>query len=259
MIIFGYFFIYLFYTRKWIEKVYAIPNIFSKKYSKSIFLIFSGLILVGNISKNTIFAVSLSKYNHKMPVADTIFRMFVAGKMTPFYERYYPGMLMYASRLLGNELEWMADDCVSDAVMDAFQKRHTFHDAEQWRAHILACIRNKAVSALRRLSAMRNYLGSLDSDYIEDDATRALIEHEVLDALYSAIEELPAQYRTILRMSFEEGLRNAEIAARLGVAEITVKKRKARMLDLLRTRLSVNIDLQTLGILLTAILLESGK
>ncbi len=33
------------------------------------------------------------------------------------------------------------------------------------------------------------------------------------------------------------GLRNAEIAERLGVAEITVKKRKARMLAMLRERL----------------------
>ena len=64
---------------------------------------------------------------------------------------------MYATRLLGDELEWMADDCVQDAVMDAFQKRRTFKTPDQWRAHILACIRNKAVSALRRLSAMRNY------------------------------------------------------------------------------------------------------
>ncbi len=43
--------------------------------------------------------------------------------------------------------------------------------------------------------------------------------------------------RELMRMSFIEGLRNAEIAERLGVAEITVKKRKARMLAMLRERL----------------------
>lgn len=179
--------------------------------------------------------------------------MFVAGKMTPFYERYYPGMLMYATRLLGDELEWMADDCVQDAVMDAFQKRRTFKTPDQWRAHILACIRNRAVSALRRLSAMRNYTAerSNNGESMEGDASRAMIEHEMLDALYAAIEDLPAEYRTLLRMSFEEGLKNAEIAQRLGVAEITVKKRKAKMLEMLRDKLGGNVDMVMLTFVLS--------
>lgn len=185
-----------------------------------------------------------------MTSADDIFRMFVAGKMTPFYERYYPGLLMYGRRLLGPELEWMAEDCVQDAVIDAFQKRHTFDSAARWRAHILACIHNRSVSALRRLSAKRNYEEASDSDMLEADHTRALIEHETLDALYAAIESLSVEDRALLRMSFEEGLKNAEIAARLGVAEITVKKRKARILELLRASLGGKIDTTAIAIVL---------
>lgn len=171
--------------------------------------------------------------------------------MTLFYERYFPGMVMYASRLLGSELDWMADDCVQDAVLDAFQKRHSFASAEQWRAHMLACIRNKAVSALRKLSAMRNYTEADSHEIHEDDATRALIEHETLDTLYAAIESLPPEYRTLLRMSFEEGMKNAEIASALGVAEITVKKRKVRLLEMLRKNMGEGFDLQSIALLLT--------
>lgn len=142
---------------------------------------------------------------------DVIFRMFVAGKMSPFYKRFYPGMLMYASRMLGDELDWMAEDLVQDAVMDAFNKRHSFKDAEQWRAHILTCIRNRAVSAMRRLAAMRNYTTEQNrpENQVEDDASRSLIEYEMLDALHAAINELPDEYRTLLRLSFEEGLKNS--------------------------------------------------
>lgn len=175
--------------------------------------------------------------------------------MAPFYERYFPGMVMYASRLLGNDLDWMADDCVQDAVLDAFQKRSTFTSAEQWRAHILACIRNKAVSALRKLSAMRNYADADSSaDHHEADAARALIEHETLDSLYAAIRNLPDDYRQLLRMSFEEGMKNADIAAALGVAEITVKKRKVRLLEMLRRSMGDNCDILTIGFMLSAML-----
>lgn len=179
--------------------------------------------------------------------------------MTPFYDRYYPRLLMYARRVLGSELEWMAEDCVQDAVIDTFQKRDSFTDPSQWQAHMLACIRNRSISALRRLSARRNYEEATDTaDTHEADMTRALIENETLDALYAAIRSLPAEYQTLLRMSFEEGLKNAEIAARLGVAEITVKKRKARMLEMLRDALGGNIDTLTIAIILTNNLLKSG-
>lgn len=186
--------------------------------------------------------------------SDDIFHSFVAGKMAPFYERYFPGMVMYASRLLGHELDWMADDCVQDAVLDSFQKRHSFDTAEQWRAHILACIRNKAVSALRKLSAMRNYTESKNEDDHEADATLALIEHETLDTLYAAIKKLPPDYRQLLKLSFEDGLKNAEIAAVLGVAEITVKKRKVKLLEMLRRNMPDDIDLPTIALLLTTML-----
>lgn len=189
-----------------------------------------------------------------MHTPDEIFRMFTAGKMAPFYDRYFPGMVMYASRLLGHELDWMADDCVQDAILDAFQKRHSFENAMQWRAHILACIHNKAVSALRKLSAMRNYTESKTEEELDADATRALIEHETLDSLYAAIKKLPPEYQTLLKLSFEDGLKNAEIASILGVAEITVKKRKGKLLEMLRKNMTEDLDLITISILLSSIL-----
>lgn len=38
-------------------------------------------------------------------------------------------------------------------------------------------------------------------------------------------------------MSYHEGLKNSEIAERLGVAEITVKKQKAKLLAMLREKM----------------------
>lgn len=81
-----------------------------------------------------------------------------------------------------------------------------------------------------------------------------MIEHETLDSLYAAIENLPPDYRTLLRMSFEEGLKNAEIAAALGVAEITVKKRKVKLLEMLRRSMGGETDLAAIALLLSTLL-----
>ncbi len=67
----------------------------------------------------------------------------------------------------------------------------------------------------------------------------------------TAIENLPSEYRALLRMSFEEGMKNAEIAAALGVAEITVKKRKVKLLEMLRKNMGDGLDIRTIALLLT--------
>lgn len=55
--------------------------------------------------------------------------------------------------------------------------------------------------------------------------------------LYDAIDELPERYRRIFELNFQQGLKNAEIAALLGVTESAVKKQKAAMIDLVRQSL----------------------
>ena len=62
-----------------------------------------------------------------------------------------------------------------------------------------------------------------------------LIERETMRRLFVAVDSLPEPYRRIFDLSFEEGLKNREIAAMLGISESAVKKRKARMLNLLRS------------------------
>ena len=78
---------------------------------------------------------------------------------------------------------------------------------------------------------------------MERDISYALIRQETLDRLFAAIDRLPPQYREIFELNFEQGLKNKEIARLLDVAEITVKKRKARMLEMLRGWLGPEADM----------------
>lgn len=74
-------------------------------------------------------------------------------------------------------------------------------------------------------------------DVVTPDLDVEMLEQETLDMLDAAIRSLPLKYQELLRMSYHDGLKNAEIAERLGVAEITVKKQKARLLAMLRERM----------------------
>ncbi len=108
-----------------------------------------------------------------------------------------------------------------------------------WYSYMLKSIFHSSVSLVRKNNSRNNYLDSGVAEQATPDLDVAILEQEALDMLYQAIETLPQKYRVILRMSFVEGLRNAEIAKRLGIAEITVKKQKAQMLAMLRDKLQL--------------------
>lgn len=176
-------------------------------------------------------------YFCRMPDYKRIFTLFVAGKVDEFYHELYPGLIAYACRELGDNLAYLAEDCVQDAVLQSYSKRKDFSTSMAWYAYILKCISHGAVHHHRKIDSHTTYLDSLSRERPEKAIEADALEQETLDRLYAAVESLPEEYRQILRMSFREGLKNAEIAARLGVAEITVKKKKAKILALLSERM----------------------
>lgn len=179
-----------------------------------------------------------------MTWSDDIFDEFRHGRIDSFYTHIYPDMLVYATSLLKGDLALRAEDCVQDAVEASYVRRNQFATSGEWKAFIITCVRNKAISIKRHSVAQANYISSLELDPEPTvDALHDYIEVETRMRLYNAISTLPEQLRQVFNLSFEEGLRNPEIARRLGVAEITVKKRKARLIENLRRLLGNDADL----------------
>jgi RNA polymerase sigma-70 factor (ECF subfamily) len=69
------------------------------------------------------------------------------------------------------------------------------------------------------------------------DVERALVRREMNDCIRQYVDELSPSYRSVVLLSEDEGLSNAEIAEALGVSLETVKIRLHRARARLRTRL----------------------
>ena len=177
-----------------------------------------------------------------------LYHDFCSGTMEDVYADIYPALMLYATRFLGHDYAFLAEDCVQDSIYKTYLNRKQIASASQLKSYLYTSVRNKAISILRKGSSKKNFLKI--ADISEADITTELIEQETMRMLFTAIDNLPESYKAIVEMSFDEGLKNAEIAKRLGISESAVKKRKARMLDNLRNSMRDKDKLEAVILLL---------
>lgn len=173
-----------------------------------------------------------------MLISQQTYNDFVSGRIESFYATAYTPLLMYVMRTLGSDFSFLAEDCVQDAVFQAYQHRDSFDNNTKLKAYLYRCVHNNAVTLLRKSNSHSNYLASMEKENGEELINAGIIEQETMDILYDAIERLPQELRAVFEMGFEQGMRNNEIADALGVSVATVKKRKAKLIHSLREMLT---------------------
>ena len=137
---------------------------------------------------------------------------FQKGKLDLLYRNVYPGLILYAIKYLGEESEFLAEDCVQNAIFSAWERRNKFDSVYTFKAFLYMAIKNDIISIHRKNSARERYVRELE------DAScfaNSVIDQEAQTLLYSAIEELPEKAKIVFEMSFMEGLKNVEIAEKL--------------------------------------------
>ncbi|HEV2056168.1 MAG TPA: RNA polymerase sigma factor [Methylomirabilota bacterium] len=155
-----------------------------------------------------------------------------------------------AIRITGNEQD--AEEVVQDALWTAARKIDTFKGESAFGSWVYRITANTAYQKLRRRRGRRN-------EVLWDDLQPAFDEHrqhaepvadwsgkveepalqtELRTVLTTAINDLPADYRTAFLMHDVEGLSNPEIAETLHLSLPAVKSRVHRSRLFLRERLS---------------------
>ncbi|MDE6073099.1 MAG: sigma-70 family RNA polymerase sigma factor, partial [Muribaculaceae bacterium] len=194
-----------------------------------------------------------------IPDLDYIYQTFMRGDLHPLYVDLYPALLRYAVKLTGESLAHMSEDCVQDAILHTYFHREKLESMAHWRNCLFLNIRNRAIDLIRRADCNQAFVdNALLSDDAVEDVSLAIIYQDALDVIYAAVDSLPEEQRRLFDLSFREGLKNAEIADKMCLAEITVKKRKARLLEKIRQMLGRDIDRDTLLVILTLYLRQAA-
>lgn len=163
---------------------------------------------------------------------------FQRGELELLYRNVYPGLILYAIKYLGGENDFLAEDCVQNAIFSAWERRNKFDSIYTLKSFLYTSIKNEIISIYRKKSAKERYIRQLENTSF---FINSMIDQEAQTLLYNAIEELPEKAKAVFEMSFMEGLKNSEIAEKLGLSDSSVKKYKASALNFLRGKLTPSL------------------
>lgn len=156
------------------------------------------------------------------------------------YERLYPGIYYFAKKFVVAE---DAADIAADVFFKLFESKKRFESFDNIKAWLIICVRNACLNKLagqkyRHVAhkEIAYQLAHENPDW-QDETEQREIRNAYLKRIYAAVDDLSEQKRTIFRMAFIEGLKNPEIAEKLGVSERQIRNIKSRLLLFLREAL----------------------
>lgn len=172
-------------------------------------------------------------------------------QFTEVYNLYYESLCYFAQRYVGDSDQ--AEDIIGELFAKLWQQSISFKDSEHLKAYLYRSASNACythLKATQSLKAREDKYG-IETGYTEQDFINNIIRAELWREVYQAIENLPSQCSLVIKMSYVEGLKNAEIAVQLGLSLQTVKNYKQRGISILRG--SVSKEIFTLFFLYTSV------
>ena len=165
------------------------------------------------------------------------FRLGSEEAFTTLFKKWYPAIFYFAFSMLRDSLE--AEDVAEAAFIKLWERRKQFISLPRSKSYLYSCARNASIDLLRRRKI--NAIGIEEFSYLtirdKDSYFDQVLEAELANRLYEAIETLPPGCRKVVTMVYKEGKNNREIAEALNLSVNTVRNQKQRGIYLLRKKL----------------------
>ena len=161
------------------------------------------------------------------------------------YDRHYALLCHVANGYVKDQ--FLAETIVGDTIFHLWEIRETLEISVSIRSYLLRAVRNRCINYLNSEWEKREIaFSSLMPDEITDDKMTisdshplwTLLERELEEEIYKAIDKLPNECRRVCDKSRFEGKSYEEISQELGISVNTVKYHIKNALASLQTNLS---------------------
>jgi len=163
-----------------------------------------------------------------------------AGAERTVFQRLYRPLCHYAESITGHAAA--AEDLVQECVIKSWARRNIFLTFLDLQRFLYRIVHNAAVDYTRatrrhQLAHMEMQYMDVDGAAMDDSLDNEILRAELLQEIYTEIDQLPGRCKQIFKMIFFDGLSTDQIAAQLSLNTQTVRTQKARALQLLRIQL----------------------
>ncbi|MCE5347381.1 MAG: RNA polymerase sigma-70 factor [Bacteroidales bacterium] len=141
-----------------------------------------------------------------------------------FFDTYYEDLCNFVNSYLRDEA--LSEDVVQDIFIYLWEKRDSLPENCSIKSYLYTASKNKSLNHLRDTKNKNRIIDELlirTQTNSEENADLSIEFEELMKVIYQAVEGLPAQCKTIFRLSREKGLTNKEIADELGISIKTVE------------------------------------
>ncbi|MGH2644864.1 MAG: RNA polymerase sigma-70 factor [Chitinophagaceae bacterium] len=193
--------------------------------------------------------LSVIVYNNLLPMMQDyslyelqeLFRKIAGGDTTAFKELFdaYKQKLYAAACKVAKSTD-AAEDIVQEIFARIWENRSILKEVENPSAYIFTVAYHESFRYLKKVSSDQKLYEALRKriKILEEGPEKKLELKETQQQIAHAIDELPPQRQLIYKLSREEGLSYKEIADKLHISPLTVKKQLQLALRNIRTVLS---------------------
>ncbi len=190
-------------------------------------------------AREVVYCRSICRNSPLNPQEAALIERLKAGEETAFqtlFRDHYSSLCVYAKRLTGDADG--AREVVQDLFVRLYEGRHTWPAPGSLKPYLYAAVRNACLNQLKQAQTRHRHHQQLLSRTPTGEDTDALVQLELEEKIWQAVQDLPEQCRKIFRMNRFEEKKNRQIADELGISVRTVETQISKALRLLRQALS---------------------
>ena len=153
------------------------------------------------------------------------------------FQYYYTGLCAYCERYTSSPE--VAEDLVQELFVTLWIKCEQIQITSSLKNYLFASVKNRSLDYLKREKRKSHKLEHIaeEQELPENLSTLWFAEAELQAVVEKSLEKLPPRCREIFELSRFKGLKNQEIADKLGLSKRTVELQVCNALKQLRTDL----------------------